>query len=95
MTVKLERMNSDEFRRYLDYTIKNYANEHIKAGDWNQQEAIGKAKKEFEELLPKGKYTAYNYLFTICDNDKEVGMIWLAQRTNEEGFIFDINVWGG
>ncbi|GAB4075229.1 GNAT family N-acetyltransferase [Barrientosiimonas marina] len=95
MTVKLESMDSDEFQQYLEYAIKNYADEHIKSGDWGEQEAFSKAKKEFEELLPEKENTENNYLFTICDNDEEVGMIWLAQRTKEEGFIFDINVWDG
>ena len=95
MTVRLEKMASNEFQRYLEYAVKNYADEHIKSGEWDEQEAFSKAKKEFEELLPENENTENNYLFTIRDNDEEVGMIWLAQRTNEEGFIFDINVWDG
>lgn len=90
--VSLEKMNSNELEEYLSYAIKNYANEHVKAGNWNEQEAISKATKEFEELLPEGEKTAGNELFIIRDGDKEVGIIWLAIAQNDKGFIYDIEI---
>jgi ribosomal protein S18 acetylase RimI-like enzyme len=93
--VRLEEMKSDEFQRYLSYAIKNYADEHVKAGNWNEQEAFSKATQEFEKLLPEGEKTTNNNLFIIRDGEQEVGMVWLAQRSNEKGFIYDINVWEG
>ena len=45
--------------------------------------------------MPKGQNTKNHYLFTIRDGSKEVGMIWLAKRTDEKGFIYDINIWEG
>ncbi|MCM3587286.1 GNAT family N-acetyltransferase [Mesobacillus maritimus] len=85
-------MNSSEFEQYLSHAIRGYADEHVKAGNWNEQEALSKATKEYERLLPDGEKTANNTLFTIRDEDKEVGMIWLAQRANDKGFIYDINI---
>ncbi|MCM3667852.1 GNAT family N-acetyltransferase [Mesobacillus maritimus] len=86
-------MNSSEFEQYLSHAIRGYADEHVKAGNWNEQEALSKATKEYERLLPDGEKTANHTLFTIRDEDKEVGMIWLAQRANDKGFIYDINIW--
>ena len=85
-------MNSSEFEQYLSHAIRGYADEHVKAGNWNEQEALSKATKEYERLLPDGEKTANNTLFTIRDEDKEVGMIWLAQRANDKGFIYDIKI---
>lgn len=65
MAVKLEKMDSDEFQRYLEYAGKNYADEHIKSNDWNEQEAFNKAKKEFEELLPEKENTEDNNLLVF------------------------------
>ncbi|MCK6258181.1 GNAT family N-acetyltransferase [Fictibacillus sp. KIGAM418] len=93
--VRLEEMKSDEFQRYLSYAIKNYADEHVKAGNWNELEAFSKATQEFEKLLPDGEKTTNNNLYIIRDEEQEVGMVWLAQRSNEKGFIYDINVWEG
>ena len=90
--VRLEEMKSNEFQRYLSYAIKNYADEHVKAGNWNELEAISKATKEFEKLLPEGEKTVNNKLFIIRDEEQEVGMIWLAQESTEKGFIYDINI---
>lgn len=95
MTVTLEKMNSIEYKQYLSYAIKNFANEQVKSGNWKQEEAISKATEEHEKLLPEGEKTEHNYLFTVRDGDQNVGMIWLAQRTNEKGFIYDINIWEG
>lgn len=93
--IRLEEMKSNEFQRYLSYAIKNYADGHVKAGNWDELEAIGKATKEFENLLPEGEKTANNKLFIIRDEEQEVGMIWLAQQSTEKGFIYDINIWEG
>ncbi|HLS09630.1 GNAT family N-acetyltransferase [Lentibacillus sp.] len=94
MTVILKKMNSIEFQQYLSYAIKNFADEQIKSGNWEQQGAISKATEEHKKLLPDGEKTENNFLFTIRDGDLEIGMIWLAQR-NKKGFIYDINIWEG
>ena len=90
--VKLEKMNSHEFQQYLSFAIKNYADEHVKAGNWDESEAVDKAAQEYENLLPDGEKTANQYLFTIRDGEHEVGIIWLAKRLAEKGFIYDIYI---
>jgi len=95
MTVVLKTMSSDEFQQYLGYAIENFANEQIKSGNWKQEGAISKAAEEYERLLPDGPNTDNNYLFTILDGDLKVGMIWLAKKDDNKGFIYDINIWKG
>ncbi|WP_077324165.1 GNAT family N-acetyltransferase [Virgibacillus siamensis] len=95
MTVRLEKMNTVEFQQYLSYAIKNFAEEQIKAGNWKQQGAINKATEEYNKLLPDGEKTENNHLFIIRDGEQEVGMIWLAHKTSEKGFIYDLNIWEG
>lgn len=93
--VKLEEMNSSEYQKYLTYAIKNYADEHVKAGIWDEQDSISKATKEFEKILPDGEKTLNHKLFIIREEGREVGMIWLAKQSGEKGFIYDINIWEG
>lgn len=95
MTVILKKMNSIEFQQYLNYAIKNFADEQIRVANWERQGAIRKATEEHKKLLPDGEKTENNYLFTICNGNLEIGMIWLAKRSNKKGFIFDINIWEG
>jgi ribosomal protein S18 acetylase RimI-like enzyme len=93
MTLRLERMNAEEFQHYLSFAIKNFADEQIKSGNWEPQEAIRNSKKEYEKLLPEGQNTENHNLFIIRDGVREVGVIWMATRTDEKGFIYDINIW--
>lgn len=95
MGVRLEKMNAVEFQQYLRYATKNFAEEQVKSGNWSQNEAVRKAKEEHKKLLPEGEKTEDNYLFTIRDGNQKIGMIWLARKTRETGFIYDINIWEG
>ncbi|UOQ94801.1 GNAT family N-acetyltransferase [Halobacillus shinanisalinarum] len=95
MTMRLDEMNSDEFQAFLSFAIKHFADEQIKCGNWKPEEGISKATEEYEKLLPEGKNTENNHLFTIRDENQEVGMIWLAKVTDEKGFIYSINIWEG
>ncbi|WP_378151385.1 GNAT family N-acetyltransferase [Chungangia koreensis] len=93
--ITLKNMDSTEYQRYLNNAIKNYAAEHVKAGNWSEEEAIDKATNEYNKLLPEGEKTPNHKLFTIHAEDKEVGMIWLGVRSEEKGFIYDFNIWEG
>lgn len=95
MTVKLKIMNSDEFQQYLSYAVENFANEQIKSGNWEQEVAISKAVEIHKQLLPDGPNTNNNYLFTIRDGELKVGIVWLAKKDDNKGFIYDINIWKG
>lgn len=95
MAIILEKMNSIEFEQYQNFAIKNFAEEQIKSGNWEEQVAISKSKEEHKKLLPDGKDTENNHLFTIRDEGIEVGMIWLKEVSNKKGFIYDINIWKG
>jgi ribosomal protein S18 acetylase RimI-like enzyme len=90
--ITLELMDSAELQHYLNTAIENYANGHVLAGNWNEAESIDKATDEFTSLLPEGVKTKNNYLYTIREDDQEVGMLWLAKKTNDNGFIYDINI---
>jgi ribosomal protein S18 acetylase RimI-like enzyme len=90
--IKLVLMNADEYRKYLYSAIKSYAEEKVLSGNWTQEESISKAEEEYKRLLPKGEKTENNFLYTILDHDKAVGAIWLAQLSEEKGYIYDINI---
>ncbi|PUB07223.1 GNAT family N-acetyltransferase [Paenisporosarcina sp. OV554] len=90
--VKLDLMNSDDYQKYITSAIESYAEEKVLSGNWNEEESIMKAKEEYTMLLPKGEKTENNYLYTIRKNDKAIGVIWFALKSQNEGFIYDINI---
>lgn len=90
--VKLVLMNSEEYQKYITSAIKSYAIENVLSGNWNQEESIRKAEEEYTRLLPKGEKTESNYLYTILNDDKPIGVLWLARKSEKEGFIYDISI---
>ncbi|OPH46753.1 GNAT family acetyltransferase [Paenibacillus ferrarius] len=90
--IKLELMNSTEFQEYLNSAIKSYANSNVQSGNWNEHESTSKAIEQYAQLLPDGEKTANNKLLTIRSDGQEVGMIWLALKPNNKGFIYDIKI---
>ena len=91
--VTLQCMNSRDFQQYLDLSVKDYAKEKVLSGNWEEEESLPKAKEEFSKLLPNGENTENNYLYTILnENNKEVGILWLAKQSSEKAFIYDIRI---
>ncbi|GGH60268.1 putative N-acetyltransferase YycN [Paenibacillus silvae] len=90
--ITLDLMNSTEFQEYLNSAIKSYAESNVQSGNWSEQESISKATEQYAQLLPDDEKTPNNKLFTIRFDGKEVGMIWLALKPNNKGFIYDIRI---
>ena len=51
---------------------------------------LEKQEKNIQRLLPKGEKTEDNYLYNISNGDQAIGTIWLARKSDEEGFIYEI-----
>lgn len=92
--IKLIPMNDDEFQSYLAQAVADYAQDHVKAGDWDVADALEKSRREFQQLLPNGVASPKQHLYTAIDmaTNAKVGMIWFAER--EQGntrfaFIYD------
>jgi GNAT superfamily N-acetyltransferase len=72
-------MTEDAFRRWLEPTIREYAQEHVEAGNWAAGEALDQARRQFAELLPDGRETPDHVLWTIEDDGgQDVGILWIA-----------------
>jgi len=90
--VTLRTMKSDEFQRHIITLIEGYAKDKVLAGNWCEEESIGRAKAELAKLLPTDEKTENNYLYSILNDNQVIGMIWLAQTGSEEGFIYEISI---
>lgn len=94
--IELVPMNEKDFQGYLEFSVKNYAEEKVKSGNWPQEGSFERSEKEFKKLLPNGLKTADNYLFSAMDSKTNVGMIWIAKRKddgiNDIIWIYDIVV---
>ena len=92
---KLVPMTQSEFEAFVEHIIPAYAADKVRAGHWDEEEALEKSRKQTESLLPQGLQTKDHYLYTLYDGDKSIGMIWLRvelDRPVKSGFIFEVEV---
>lgn len=93
--IRLQPMNETEYQEFLDSAVADYAQDHVKAGQWNAEEALQASRQEFQALLPDGVSSQNQYLFTIVDEQTgtKVGMLWFAatERGGERvAFVYDV-----
>jgi RimJ/RimL family protein N-acetyltransferase len=95
--VRFVEVSDADFRRWEEESIADYALERVKAG--NDDASSDRPREEFMSLLPHGKLTKNNYIYSIVDekdNDRKVGIIWYAvdsqQFPRDTLFIYDIVV---
>ena len=89
----LTPMTSSEYDVFLARVIPEFAAVNIRAGYWDESEALEKSRKQTEALLPQGLQTRAHYLYTLYDGDDAVGMIWLKANVGssiQSGFIYDV-----
>jgi len=91
-------MTENEFQAYRQRAVEEYAQEHVRAGNWHPSEALQKAEKEFLQLLPDGVASKNHYLLSLEDDHSavQVGMIWFAVRdkaSHPSAFIYDFVIY--
>src|SRR5579872_658610 len=90
--IKFVPFNIDDFNAYAKRATAEYANDKVRAGNWQEETALGQAEEEFQRLLPNGLQTQDNYLCWIVASEKmsdlKVGVIWYAANPSKKDDIF-------
>lgn len=87
--ITLREMTNDDFARFREWSINDYAVDLIKSEMTNKENAYITAEKEFNELLPMGLLTVDNYLyFIVNENSEDVGFVWYLSE-GIAGFVCD------
>jgi ribosomal protein S18 acetylase RimI-like enzyme len=86
-------MQQEDFEPYLERDILEYAEEHVRNGNWTKEEALERSRTEHQKLLPDGLRSKDQYLFSIVDdaNNQKLGMLWV-NIANHQAFIYDFRV---
>ena len=96
--VQLLPMTQPEYEAWLDNAIRDYAQDKVQAGAWEASEALERSRAEFQKLLPEGRHSPDNHLYSIWSDDAPldtpVGVLWIAIPTWKRtmAFIYDIIV---
>lgn len=87
--IKLEPIQQEDFERFLERGIRDYAEDHVRNGNWSPEGALERSKKEFERYLPDGIHSKDQYLYSIInDNGNKISVLWV-QVKEHKAFIFD------
>lgn len=87
--VQLEPIQQEDFDRFLEREIRNYADDHVRNGNWDADGAVEKSRKEFERYLPNGIHTPDQYIWSIVNQElQNIGVLWV-QVKDGKGFILD------
>ncbi len=91
--VRLVKMQQEDFEPYLERGIREYAEDHVRNGNWTAEESLERSRKEFQELLPDGVNSRDQFLYSIVDdgNNNEIGLLWV-QIKDQKAFIYDFIV---
>ncbi|MEV4147104.1 GNAT family N-acetyltransferase [Amycolatopsis sp. NPDC049691] len=93
--VRLDPMTSEEYAVYHRVAVLAYAEAHVSAKSWPAEGARQRAVDEYAELLPEGVATPGHHLYTARNGDREIGMIWFAERphgADRVAYLYDIKV---
>jgi RimJ/RimL family protein N-acetyltransferase len=87
--VKLETIQQEDFDRFLERGVREYAEDHVRNGNWPAEGALERSRKEFEHYLPDGIHSKDQYVWSILDEqNNKIGVLWV-QVKDRQAFIFD------
>jgi RimJ/RimL family protein N-acetyltransferase len=90
--ITLEPIQQEDFDRFLERGIREYAEDHVKNGNWPAEGALERSKKEFEHYLPDGIHSKDQYVYSIvANNGTKIGILWVEVK-DQKAFIFDFMI---
>ena len=94
--VTLVPMQEADYQAYVERSIREYAQDHVRNGDWAPAEADERARKEFEHLLPEGVRSRNQYLWSIVgEPGDKLGVLWAQVKMDSPrrtAFIYDFSI---
>ena len=91
--VSLVPMSLERYAAWRRVAIAGYADENVRAGHWEPEQALALSEAQFNELLTDGLDTPGQWLWSVVDaGGYEVGILWVARRRAGHAFIYDIEM---
>ena len=92
----LRPITDDEYFAWLEAVIPEYASDKVASGQWSEDSALDRSRKEYEEQLPNGKGTENNYLYTVLSSQGQpVGTLWFAAKDRAKqrvAYVYDVTI---
>ena len=84
--IELIKMTEEEFARFREYSVAEYANDLINGEGLDRETAMKNAAREFGGMLTEGLGTEDHFVMDIRDvrSGKTVGWMWYCYETDED-----------
>jgi ribosomal protein S18 acetylase RimI-like enzyme len=89
--ITLEPIQQEEFERFVQDAIREYAADHVRNGNWPPEESLERSRQEFASLLPDGVHSKDQYIWSILDANNTIGVLWV-QVKNSRAYIYDFMI---
>ena len=78
-------MDSADYPAYLENSVREYAEDKVKSGQWKESESLEKSRSEFDKLLPEGVNSRNEFIYSIVDESsgQKLGMLWVEIKMDE------------
>ncbi|MFG6494788.1 GNAT family N-acetyltransferase [Fictibacillus sp. UD] len=78
--ITLCKVNEEEFKRYLDFMIPDYAQDITKNFDLTMEQALEESEMMMNDMFKDGLATKGQYLYNIVDDhsNEKVGVLWYS-----------------
>jgi len=88
----LKKMSKKEFTVYFEDKIERYSDVLLEnVHEISSEEPLSKARKQLNNLLPKGLETHNHHLYNIYEADQLIGFIWLkVEKEKKSAFLYEI-----
>lgn len=91
--MRLEKMNSDQYDKYIEREMPLYAQEMATSSEIELEIALENSKKSFSTLLPNGLETENQFLFNVIDDEEKIiGDLWLNLRGEKKRRVYIYNI---
>jgi RimJ/RimL family protein N-acetyltransferase len=91
------QLNESEFAKWRESSVREYAADKVRAGNFDEEHSIEDSEKEHSSFLPDGLKTNGQYLYSVVDerDGRRVGTIWYGEIRDirkDTIYIYDIHV---
>ncbi|MGE7835768.1 GNAT family N-acetyltransferase [Viridibacillus arvi] len=93
--IKLEKFNNQEFEKYLDFMIPNYAKEISSNYTLSLDKAIEESEMMMKGIFSNGLSTEGQFLYNIWDTDEKtkIGILWYSVNTEiDRAYLYHIYI---
>src|SRR6478735_2837630 len=83
--IRLRPMCEDEYRTFRDASVRGYADDKVRSGDWASRDALTLSAQAFHRFAPNGLRTPDQHFFTVHDAATDAKVGWLSYQVRDDG----------